>query len=142
MNTMTVTAKACSVTVPAGRYFLGDPCYAVPNDYWMPLLESCDFFEGSPIGQANGSQVLAFGTAWGDGNYNDQHGNSYPVDAGLIGLTPIALAQQRDDFDKLESLGRFVDLDSPTACTKAEGVLTFGNLTINTDDEESNNEYA
>ena len=137
MNTMTVTAKACSVTVPAGRYFLGDPCYAVPNEYWMPLLESCDFFEGSPIGQANGSQVLAFGTAWGDGTYNDQHGNSYPVDAGLIGLTPIALAQQRDDFEQLESLGRFVDFDSPTTCTKSEGVLSFGKFNIDTDSEES-----
>jgi hypothetical protein len=140
MNTMTVTAKAWTVTVPAGRYFLGDPCYAVPNEYWMPLLDSCDFFDGSPVGQANGSQVLAFSTAWGDGTYNDQHGNSYPVDAGLIGLMPIALAQQRDDFEQLESLGRFVNFDSPTACIKAEGVLTFGKYAIDTDESDTDND--
>lgn len=140
MNTMTVTAKAWTVTVPAGRYFLGDPCYAVPNEYWGPLLDSCDFFDGSPVGQANGSQVLAFGTAWGDGTYNDQHGNSYPVDAGLIGLTPIALAQQRDDFDQLESLGHIVDFERPTTCTKEAGVLTFGKYAIDTDESDTDND--
>jgi hypothetical protein len=140
MNTMTVTAKACSVTVPAGRYFLGDPCYAVPDEYWEPLLDSCDFFDGSPVGQANGSQVLAFGTAWGDGTYNDQHGNSYPVDAGLIGLTPIALAQQRDDFEELEGLGRFVDFEGPTTCTKEAGVLTFGKYAIDTDESDTDHD--
>lgn len=138
MTSMTVTSKVWAVTVPAGHYFLGDPCYAVPNECWMHLLETCDFFEGSPIGQANGSQVLAFATAWGDGVYDDQDGNAYPVDAGLIGLTPIALAQQRDDFDRLESLGRFVDFDRPTTCSKAEGVLTFGNYIIDTDESEEN----
>lgn len=136
MSTMTVTAKAWTVTVPAGRYFLGDPCYAVPNEYWTPLLDSCDFFDGSPVGQANGSQVLAFGTAWGDGTYNDQHGNSYPVDAGLIGLTPIALAQQHPDFSTLEGLGRFVDFERSTTCTKEAGVLTFGKYAIDTDESD------
>ncbi len=136
MTTMTVTAKAWTVTVPAGRYFLGDPCYAVPNEYWTPLLESCDFFDGSPVGQANGAQVLAFGTAWGDGTYNDQHGNCYPVDAGLIGLTPIALAQQHPDFETLESLGHFVDFERSTTCTKKAGVLTFGNYAIDTDESD------
>ncbi len=140
MNTMTVTAKAWTVTVPAGRYFLGDPCYAVPNEYWMPLLESCEVFEGSPVGQANGLQVLAFGTVWGDGTYYDQHGASYPVDAGLIGLTPIALAQQHNDFEQLEGLGCIVNFDSPTTCTKAEGVLTFGPFSIDTDPEETDHD--
>ena len=37
------------VEVPAGKYILGDPCYAVPDSEWMELLESCEFFN-SPIG--------------------------------------------------------------------------------------------
>ena len=37
------------VEVPAGRYILGDPCYAVPDSEWMELLESCNYFE-NPIG--------------------------------------------------------------------------------------------
>lgn len=105
-----------------------------------PLLESSDFFDGSPVGQANGTQVLAFGTAWGDGTYNDQHGNSYPVDAGLIGLTPIALAQQHPDFSTLERLGRIVDFESPTTCTKEAGVLTFGKYAIDTDESDTDHD--
>ena len=43
MNTMTVTAKAWTVTVPAGRYFLGDPCYAVPSEYWGGIARFVQF---------------------------------------------------------------------------------------------------
>jgi hypothetical protein len=83
-------ADANSVTVPAGTYFLGDPCYSVPGHEWDGLLKATNFFE-KPAGHlSDGStQVVAFSTAWGDGIYEGNDGNKYPVDAGLIGLVPV-----------------------------------------------------
>ena len=83
--------KDLHVVVPAGKYVLGDPCYSVPDEDWHMLLESCEYFE-KPIGTVNGVQVLAFRTMYGDGEYKDNMGNKYGVDAGLIGLVPLEYA--------------------------------------------------
>lgn len=131
MNTMTIKpSDSVTVTVPPGKYFLGDPCYAVPDDYWDDLLDSCDFFNTTPVGVVNGNQVLSFNTAYGDGTYEDQYGNEYPVDAGMIGLTPAAFV----DGDPVKArLGQWVEFNCPTICYSADGVLTFGKFNINTD---------
>jgi hypothetical protein len=124
------TPEGWTVIVPAGSYFLGDPCYAVPDAFWDALLNTCKFFE-KPIGTANGFEVLGFGTAWGDGSYQDQDGNEYPVDAGLIGLVPVGLIEQEQRAELLK-LGRMVDFTEPTACTAAQGVMQFGRIRIDT----------
>jgi len=133
------------VEVPAGQYVLGDPCYAVPDDKWNELLESCSCFN-NPIGQFStynrGSTIyhsaVAFGTRWGDGCYRGTDGNLYPVDAGLIGLVPLSASSNelRDD------LSTVVTFDKPTICsTDGTGKLRFGHITIDTDpDEEDEDE--
>jgi hypothetical protein len=119
-----------SITVPAGTFFLGDPCYAISDDEWMTLLNSCAFFEDSPVGALRGHKVIAFSTATGDGVYHDQHHNSYCVDAGLIGLTPRALFAGKYDLD---DLGTVITFDTEqTASTDDEGLLTFGPVRIDT----------
>jgi len=128
---MTASCTGWRATVPPGSYFLGDPCYAVPDALWMPLLESCSIFE-QPIGTVDGTQVLAFGTAYGDGSYSDQADNTFSVDAGLIGLTPMALASTHPNCAQLESLGLLVTFTSRTVCTSADGVLRFGPHRIDT----------
>ena len=119
------------VQVPAGKYWLCDPCYAVPSDLWMDLLNSCEFFE-RPIGKVESDgevyQVLGFGTAYGDGLYNDQFNNAFPVDAGLIGLTPVGLCKD-EPFGAL-----LVEFTDETTCSCYEGVLKFGKHEINTGD--------
>lgn len=140
------------VEVPAGKYILGDPCYAVPDSEWMELLESCEFFN-SPIGTIRRSpkegtfnvmetfKVVAFGTRWGDGCYRGTDGNSYPVDAGLIGLVPVEVVGSEALRDDLCTV---VTFDKPTKCgTDGEGKLRFGHITIDTDpaqDEEDEDE--
>jgi len=135
------------VEVPAGRYILGDPCYAVPEDKWMELLESCNYFE-NPIGtfsqytrgDTHNYYIVAFSTRWGDGSYRGTDGNVYPVDAGLIGLVPLCLQPKvlRDD------LCTVVTFDKPTKCSSnGDGKLRFGHITIDTDpaqDEEEEDE--
>lgn len=119
---------AVTVRVPAGAYYLGDPCYTVPNDMWMELLGTCDFF-GVPIGTVGGQQVVAFRTAWGDGLYQGSDGFQYPVDAGLIGLVPIAL---NPAFDR-QDLVTLVVYERATECsTDGAGGLMFGGVEIDT----------
>lgn len=132
MNEMYVMATDYTVKVPPGKYWLGDPCYSVPNDLWMPLLNSCEIFE-KPIGTVTKDgqeyQVLAFGTFHGDGCYRDQSGHSFPVDAGLIGLTPVGLADGHPFGSTL------VEFKADTKCSCRNGVLKFGTYTINTKDD-------
>lgn len=133
-----------SVIVEAGTYVLGDPCYAVPNKHWDQLLRSCDFFLDNPIGTVvtdNGDEyrVLGFGTKWGDGVYRDQRGAEYPVDAGLIGLVPVALV----DIEEVKAQGlHLVVFDKPVLCTRdpETGVLTFGSYRIETDPTDDDEE--
>ena len=126
---MRISNVTYEVTVPAGKYWLGDPCYAVPSELWMDLLNSCKVFE-LPIGKVTKDgqeyEVLAFGTAYGDGCYSDQHGNSFPVDAGLIGLTPVELAEGEPFGSTL------VYFPTETICSSYGGVLTFGDYEIDT----------
>lgn len=128
-----VASQVQQVIVPAGKYWLCDPCYAVPENLWMDLLNSCDFFNG-PVGNVTDSRggvhdVLAFGTAYGDGCYVDQHGNTYPVDAGLIGLVPVELGEPG-------ALGTLVEFTRDTMCTNEGGKMQFGGYKINTLNDE------
>ena len=125
MKTDMKTKTYFEVTIPAGRYYLGDPCYVIRDDDWIPLLENCDYFR-NPVGKVGGYDILAFSTKHGDGTYSDKRGNKYDVDAGLIGLVPVA-------YGGREHENREVKFESPTLCWNDDGVLHFGGITINTD---------
>jgi len=133
------------VEVPAGHYILGDPCYVVPDSDWDSLLQSCNYFE-NPIGYVkDGIQefpVLAFSTLWGDGCYKGTDGNTYPVDAGLIGLVPIEILG-KDVHNLRGDLSKIVTFDKTIKCSRdSDGKLRFGHITIDTDpaDEEEDDE--
>jgi hypothetical protein len=126
------------VTVPAGQYVLGDPCYAVPYEDWDDLLASCNYFQ-NPIGLITKDFtkkffVLGFSTRWGDGCYAGSDGKEYPVDAGLIGLVPIELVE-----DLSEHYGNIVTFNKETICSSnGDGKLRFGGIVIDTDPEDEN----
>lgn len=153
------------VAVPPGRYFLGDPCYAVPDKgestFWMSLLRSCAYFglsdaevpdcagRQSPVGKAGAYDVVAFHTAYGDGTYTDQHDHAYPVDAGMIGLVPMGLVEDANaaaaaagaepvvDVKWLAEGGQIVTFETGVlAETDGEGRLRFGTFEINTSDDD------
>ena len=126
------------VMVPAGTYVLGDPCYCTPDEHWHSLLESCNYFIDNPIGRLpSGESILGFGTAYGDGEYKDNFGRSFPVDAGLIGLVPLDVAEL--DADPLYP-DHVITFTRETLCKSEENgrYLSFGNTRIDTaPDEES-----
>lgn len=130
-RTFMVDRDTDTVVVPAGRYYLGDPCYTVQDTEWLPWLEAADYMNEPTLLYGlttEGLPVFAFGTAYGDGAYRGSDGFTYGVDAGLIGLVPV---EHTDDHNP--RLVTIVEFDTPTQCQRTEdGVLFFGDVRINT----------
>jgi hypothetical protein len=84
------------VTLDAGEYWLGDPCYVIRDEDWMPWLEATDYqTETNLIGEIPGSEheAVGFQTSFGDGVYpftiNGEEVFELGVDAGMIGFVPV-----------------------------------------------------
>lgn len=126
------------VLMPPGTYWVGDPCYHVPNEDWMRWLEAADYTNQRDLfATLHGKPVLGFGTKYGDGTYRGSNGVTYGVDAGLIGLVPVDLPGVKDD----DRLGSQVTFTEPTLCENEDGLMTFGDLVIDTGDWELDDAY-
>ena len=84
------------VTLDAGDYWLGDPCYVIRDEDWMPWLEETDYTnETNLIGKIPGSEheAVGFATSFGDGVYpftiDGEEVFELGVDAGMIGFIPV-----------------------------------------------------
>ena len=120
--------------LPAGKYWIGDPCYVLDDDNgdfdWGTFCRFC--FQGDSSGRKNegivthqGITFAYFGTAYGDGAYVDQEGNLYGVDAGMLGCIPI-------DHAGYCHLGDIHDFPEPFSCNYNNGTITFGHIVIKT----------
>jgi hypothetical protein len=87
--------------IPAGTYFLCDPCYVIPGNQWHDILDKTNLYEEMYADPERGVSA-AHGTKWGDGLYEDDDGNEYPVDAGIIGLTDIRYNPNLSDYRRIE----------------------------------------
>ncbi len=122
-----------------GWYYIGDPCYAVKNTNWMPLLEKSNYFDcpsqenpdgkNQWYGEYNEQPMFAAGTACGDGCYTDQAGREYGVDAGLIGIIPIGAA----DGDSMHG-GEIIEFETDFEVSAEDGYFKFGHVVIETRD--------
>jgi hypothetical protein len=124
---MQVSENQNSVVVPAGEYYLGDPCYAVRDEDWEELLDTCDNFR-APIGTLpNRLQVFAFRTANGDGTFAcPELGTDLDVDSGLIGLVPWEYADFALENNGIpRDCGGRVRFSEDTICINHNGVLDF-----------------
>ena len=109
------------VQIPAGEYWLSDPCYTIKDEDWIPWLEACNYTEeDNLVGVIPGTDFSAVGfrTAWGDGVYPLQQEAGYDwkdvaelgVDAGLIGFVPCEYGGEASmyvtkvTFDRLTSV--------------------------------------
>lgn len=119
------------VMVPPGDYWLGDPVYS-NGKRWHLIVD--DYLKNSPIGSHGKVWFIAFGTIHGDGIFQDQDGREYPVDSGTIGLTPVAFAT------KAPFGSHRVSFSEPIECRLEGHVLHFGEIEINLDGEEDEEE--
>lgn len=135
-----------TVLVPKGKYVLGDPCYAVPDDMWMPWLENAKYEDNRLVlvGQTpSGHWVLGLSTQYGDGGYLGSDGFEYGVDAGLIGLVPVEIATNLDRVGNAID-GTIIEFTQDTECSiDTDGFdfragrthkLVFGSVSIETGD--------
>lgn len=124
-------------SLPAGRYFVGDPCYALQgdDDAWCKLVDRFhgkrpDFRGGRKLIYKEQNMFWAT-TAHGDGTYSDQLGHKYGVDAGLLSVVPVSLATT--SLVEMKRLGQIVDFPTVFVCYEEDGVIHLGHITINTD---------
>ena len=132
--------SSISVQVPAGTYWLGDPCYVFDDEQWDDLIDN-NFdspihilFDKDPDNfTLNQHQILMFRTSHGDGVYVDAGVGEYPVDSGTIGLVPIALVPNHEDFEKVQKLGGVVTFDKDVNCGVDywDDYMVFGHIRIN-----------
>jgi hypothetical protein len=124
------------MTMPAGRYYIGDLCYVMHNEWH----EVCDLF--FPLDQVvrdvngeftlqDGRRFASFGTAYGDGTYQSNISTSHSVDSGSIGC--IRVEDIRDDtYEDIERLGAIVEFDAPFEVSEHHGSIRFGHVHIET----------
>ena len=131
------------MTMPAGRYYIGDLCY-VMHDEWD---EVCNLFfpPGDNIGPgregefvlADGRRFASFGTAYGDGVYRSNIGTDHAVDSGSIGCIRVEdINDTTYDADRIKELGAIVEFAQPFEVSEDQGLLIFGHVQIETADSE------
>jgi hypothetical protein len=129
------------ITLPAGRYFVGDPCYTAGKDdkAWQDWCSTADFGSDDVMAATfNGLPVIGLHTAHGDGLYMDGSGREYGVDAGLIGAVPEELIKKMNISDEdLKGSGHWVETKDDFVLEQGgRGLLNIGHLQIETDPEE------
>ena len=136
------------MTMPAGRYYVGDLCYVIGNDEvwrevceltmpWNPVTKETDYTDGE-FTLKDGRRIVIYSTKYGDGGYHSNIGTYHSVDAGVIG----AMLESDCDskYDHINELGAFVDFDTPwehsggrwTNYDGWDGVIHLGHVAIPT----------
>lgn len=134
-------------TFPAGEYYIGDPCYIIPDEDWMPLLERTAYF-GLPnhsepsledwddgVFHWDGRRCFVAGTKWGDGCYGNEKGDKVVgVDSGTIAIIPLKEGDSDNDKDGLPFLySIIVSYGKRFQVWEEDGVFHFGSkVKINT----------
>mgnify|MGYP006268650629 CR=1 FL=1 len=117
-----------------GKYWIGDLCYVLEKDWdevCSLLFSKKNEMKSGEFELSNGVKFALYGTAWGDGMYQDQNGNSYGVDAGVIGCVKV------EDLlrigESTSSLGNIHDFKEDFTTGYDEGTIYFGDIRIDTD---------
>jgi len=89
--------------LPAGQYLISDPCYVFDRERYDALLEETNYFGlssvdpqfarggGIFVDKVTGLKFAVVGTAYGDGLFSSNDGDTYPVDAGCIAIIPFGM---------------------------------------------------
>lgn len=132
-------------------FYVGDPCYVLSNDNYDGVFGAAGYKCAQYTGTNKAGEKLDFimaNTAWGDGCYSDNFGNIYGVDAGIIGVVPIELCEDRgslepilsnekNGIDMLNALGHYFP-GTKAEFSSADGVyeIVIDGTTISIDTNE------
>lgn len=136
--------------MPAGTYYVGDPCYVLSERFgysWNDVLEKTEYFESSWSGiyEYNGVKMFVSSTAYGDGTYRDSEGRSYDVDAGLLCciLMDSLTEEAQDEAHRMNGDGANIvefPRDFEPEEVNKDGTIDFGLFTIETGDEQEDDD--
>ena len=123
------------MTMPAGKYYVGDLCYVMDSDEWQQvcsiIIKDNQCLDGE-FELSDGRWFAIYGTAYGDGAYYDQYGHTYSVDAGSIGC--ILMSDIRaNKYDNLLDLGAILEFAEPFETGSQGGQIEVGHVIIDTD---------
>ena len=118
-----------------GKYVIADPKFALPErllDETMNLILGNDYFYDDVI-ERDGLGYIIYQTWHGNGVYECNDGESFPVELGLIGVYPVEICcAEKLGFLLEDESGVVIEVDEPLVCTSINGTLTFGNVVIQT----------
>ena len=142
--------------MPAGKYWIGDPCYVFPHNgpmenKWNELIDEVIFSE-NPYCELDGGEIKVWAalTAYGSGVYLGSNDKMFYVDDGLnsaclLGIVPLETVKYFDRTDiNLDELGLFIEFKEPFVVKSRGGQFQFGNIVIDTenyDDSLYDEEY-
>ena len=154
------------LTLEPGEYYIGDPCYVIPDSEWSDALDATRFFNLFPksglrggeynpkdlqngVFARNGVPFAVSTTAYGDGEYPCRYRGEEVgrccVDAGMIAAIPVSMIDMAE-FKKsygdrgLDDLGCVVDIDE-FRVEYDDGTIRFGDIEVETDDDEEGEYY-
>jgi hypothetical protein len=121
--------------MPAGKYYVGDLCYVMDSDEWRQvcsiIIKDNQCLDGE-FELPDSRRFAIYGTAYGDGEYYDQYGHTYSVDAGSIGCVLMSDIRA-NKYDNLLDLGAILEFTEPFETGSQGGQLQFGHVIIETD---------
>lgn len=126
--------------MPAGRYYIGDLCYVMTDKEWDEFCAITIVDNDCVHGEftfEDGRRFATYGTKWGDGLYRSNIGTKHSVDAGLIGCIRLnEINMEKLNEEEMERLGAIVQFDYSFSTGCRDGVITFGDVIIDTDSDE------
>lgn len=131
-------------TFAPGKYYVGDLCYALRREgLWEVFCE--DLNGGEYILEHEGKSIRVWwdNTQYGDGEYRNQFGHAFSVDAGLIGVVAYDdLNEQEKEFLDVILLGHIYNFEQEFTCSRDNsGTFYIGEYVIPTGDEDEIDDY-
>ena len=111
--------------LPAGRYYIGDLCYGLPDNIYDYVFGGTVYDSGLYKNEERNDFFFLGNTYAGDGDYKGSDGFNYSVDSGTIGICPVELLSHEGN---VKSLGKIYSFKKPVECSVKDGVFKFKSI--------------
>lgn len=112
-------AETSKATLPPGKYYIGDLCYALREDIYDDKVYGGQSYEDGLYTSSLGSFMM-YGTD-GDGVFKGSDDYEYPVDAGHIGIASLACCNPESEICG----GKVFTFAHPVECVFNDTAFTF-----------------
>lgn len=112
--------KATAIKSAQG-FYIGDICYVLDDEVYYGVWGKNGYVDGQYKAD-NGYAFAVASTMYGDGCYDDDDGNVYGVDAGVLGIVPLELVS---DVEKAREDGLVVECNGEATMYAREGDFHF-----------------